>query len=135
MLRAQVGLVDLADLLFLTSKEYANRLTAEGESLDERGPFLFDEKVGRIAFGNRRREPLFLFAGMQRHLGYPQVPRPEPRDETNELIPQLARRVERLEFRLKLMEDERRGGVDLTKYYEKAKKEIFPDESLGPNAE
>ncbi len=124
MLRAQVGLVDLADLLFLSSVEYKTRLEAAGESPEGKGPFLFDEKVGRIAFGNRRREPLFLFGGMQRHLGYPEVPRPVPPDETHELIPQLARRVERLESRIKLMEEERRGGVDITKFYEKAKKDF-----------
>ncbi|MCG8650158.1 MAG: hypothetical protein MI861_10005, partial [Pirellulales bacterium] len=68
MLRAQVGLVDLADLLFLASEDYKRRLEAAGESLEGKGPFLFGEKEGRIAFGNRRREPLFLFAGLQRHL-------------------------------------------------------------------
>lgn len=129
MLRAQVGLVDLADLLFLASDEYRTRLEAANESTENRGPFLFDAKVGRISFGNRGREPLFLFAGMQRHLGYPKVPRPVPRDDTSELIPQLARRVERLESRIKLMEEERRSGVDLTKFYEKAKKGIFPDDA------
>lgn len=128
MLRAQVGLVDLADLLFLSSAEYESRLVAAGESVDNRGPFLFDEKVGRIAFGNRRREPLFLFGGMQRHLGYPEVPRPLPPDDTHELIPQLARRIERIEGRLKLMEEERRAGVDITKFYEKAKNNLFPEE-------
>jgi hypothetical protein len=29
----------------------------------------------------------------------------------------MLRRVERLETRLKLLEDEQRGGIDLTKYY------------------
>lgn len=118
-LRAQVGLVDLADLLFLASEEYQRRLTDAGESTEGKGPFLFGEKEGRIAWGNRRREPLFLFAGMQRHLNYPEVPRPVPHDETNEIIPQLARRIERLEARLKLMDEERRAGVDITKFYEK----------------
>lgn len=119
MLRAQVGLVDLADLLFLASEDYRNRLIAAGEPLEGKGPFLFGEKEGRIAFGNRRKEPLFLFAGMQRHLGYPRVPRPVPPDRTNEMIPQLARRMERLEARIKLMEEERRTGIDITKFYEK----------------
>ena len=127
MLRAQVGLVDLADLLFLSSEEYKNRLVAAGQSIEGKGPFLFGEKEGRIAVGNRNREPLFLFSGMQRHLGYPRVPRPVPQDETNELIPQLARRIERLESRIKLMEEERRSGLDITKFYEQAKKDIFPD--------
>ena len=122
VLRAQVGLVDLADLLFLASEDYRNRLLAAGESLQGKGPFLFGEKEGRIAFGNRRKEPLFLFAGMQRHLGYPRVPRPVPPDQTGELVPQLARRLERLEARIKLMEEERRTGLDITKFYEKKEK-------------
>lgn len=119
MLRAQIGLVDLADLLFLASEDYRQRLIAAGESTTGKGPFLFGEKEGRIAFGNRQKEPLFLFAGMQRHLGYPRVPRPVPPDTANELIPQLARRIERLEARIKLMEEERRAGLDITKFYKK----------------
>jgi hypothetical protein len=47
------------------------------------------------------------------------VPRPVPPDQTHELIPQLARRLERLEARIKLMEEERRTGLDITKFYEK----------------
>ena len=117
MLRAQVGLVDIADLLFLASEEYRFRLDEAGQSTEGKGPFLFGRKEGRIAFGNRQREPLFLFGAMQRHLGYPSVPRPKPVDENKDLIPQLMRRVERLESRIKLMEEERRAGIDITKFY------------------
>ena len=59
--RAQIGLVEIADLLFLASEEYSQRLVAAGQSLEGKGPFLFGRKEGRIAFGNRRKEPLFLF--------------------------------------------------------------------------
>jgi hypothetical protein len=121
MLRAQIGLVDFADLLFLASGEYEVRLAEAGESADGKGPFLFGRREGRIALGNRRREPLFLFAAMQRHLGYPPVPRPKPPDENRDAIPQLMRRMERLESRIKLIEEERRAGLDLTKFYEKPK--------------
>lgn len=121
-LRAQVGLVDLADLLFLASEDYRNRLVAAGESLEGKGPFLFGEKEGRIAFANRRKDPLYLFAAMQRHLGYPAVPRPQPPDPHRDLIPQLLRRVERLETRIKLMDQEQRAGMDITKFYEKQKR-------------
>ena len=117
MLRAQVGLVDFADLLFLASEEYKIRLADAGESVEGRGPFLFGRKEGRIALGNRGREPLFLFGAMQRHLGYPEVPRPTPPDENKDLIPQMLRRMERLEARVKLMEEERRAGIDITKFY------------------
>ncbi len=33
------------------------------------------------------------------------------------LIPQIQRRLERLESRVKLLEDENRGGIDITKFY------------------
>jgi hypothetical protein len=121
-LRAEIGLVDFADLLFLASQEYEARLIEAGQSTEGKGPFLFGRKEGRIALGNRRKEPLFLFAAMQRHLGYPVVPRPTPRDESIDLIPQLSRRIERLEARIKLMEEERRTGIDLTKFYAKDEK-------------
>jgi hypothetical protein len=54
---------------------------------------------------------------MQRHLGYPTVPRIEAPDPLPQLLPQLMRRVERLETRLKLMEEEQRQGIDITKFY------------------
>lgn len=119
VLRAQVGLVDLADLLFLASDEYRQRLIKAGQSLKEKGPFLFGDKEGRIALANRRKEPLYLFGAMQRHLGYPKVPRPKPPDPNKDLIPQLARRVERLETRIKLMEQEQKASFDITQFYEK----------------
>ena len=127
MLRAQVGLVDFADLLFLASEEYEARLAEAGESLDGKGPFLFGRKEGRIALGNRQREPLFLFGAMQRHLGYPIVPRPKPPAENKDAIPQLMRRMERLEMRIKLMEEERRAGLDITKFYKQHAPDAAPD--------
>jgi hypothetical protein len=119
MLRAQIGLVDFADLLFLVSEEYRERLLEAGESIEGKGPFLFGRREGRIALGNRQKEPLFLFSAMQRHLGYPPVPRRQVVNENPDLVPQLARRIERLESRIKLMEEERRTGLDITKFYKK----------------
>ena len=80
---------------------------------------LFGAREGKIAFANRRKEPLFLFAAMQRHLGYPPVPKREIADHTLEMIPQMQRRIERLESRMKLMEEEQRQGIDITKFYGK----------------
>lgn len=54
---------------------------------------------------------------LHRHLGYPDVPRPAKSDESPQLIPLLVRRVERLETRLKLVEEEAKGGIDLTQFY------------------
>ncbi|TWU54523.1 hypothetical protein Poly51_32420 [Rubripirellula tenax] len=124
MLRAQIGLVDFANLLLLASEEYRDRLLAAEESIENKGPFLFGAREGVIAIGNRGKDPLFLFAAMQRHLGYPPVPRPKPRNDNPDVIPALMRRVERLESRIKLMEEERRGGIDITKFYAKGQGRI-----------
>ncbi|MEL7336109.1 MAG: hypothetical protein AAFN70_07925 [Planctomycetota bacterium] len=116
MLRSELGLVDIADLIFMRSEGYLKILEKAGK-MDQAPPaVLFGEKEGRIAMGNRRKDPVLLFAAMQRHLDYPTVPRPKPVDRTNELIPQMQRRIERLESRIKLMEDERRG-LDITRFY------------------
>jgi hypothetical protein len=127
MLRAQIGLVDLADLVILASEEYRLQLQAAGKSDQAKDPILFGTKEGRIAIGNRRKDPLYLFAAMQRHLGYPVVPRIQTRSENTDIIPQMARRIERMEARIKLLEEERRGGIDITKFYKK------PDE--GPTVD
>ena len=128
-LRAHLGLVDFGDLVFLASKDYEQRLVVAGEPTEGKGPFLFGVKEGKIAFGNRRKDPLFLFAGMQRHLGYPPVPRPEPIEQEQEIIPQLARRIERLSMRIKLLEEEQRAGIDITKFYEQNKDRLqFPQD-------
>jgi len=122
IVRRQLGLVDLADLIYGRSQafvEYRARRMGEDET-PLPYPILFGDKEGRIAFANRRKDPLFLFAAMQRHLGYPVVPKYEKAEETLEQIPQLQRRLERLEARLKLMEEEQKHqGIDLSKFYGK----------------
>jgi hypothetical protein len=118
-LRMQIGFVDFADFIFIHSDDYRQRLVDAGESTEGKGPFIFGRQEGRIAFSSRRRDPLFLFGALQRHLGYPQVPRPVVPDRTLEIVPQLARRVERLESRIQLLEQENRTGIDITKFYGK----------------
>ena len=102
-LRREIGLVDFGDFLFLHSQEYREKLVAVGESLEKRGPFIFGRHEGRIAFASRRRDPLYLFGALQRHLGYPAVPRVVAVDRTLEVIPQLLRKMERLEQRMQLI--------------------------------
>lgn len=119
--RRQVGLVDLADLIYVRSVHYVNQRQQQG--LDPSGPekpVLFGEKEGKIALANRRRDPLLLFAALERHLRYPTVPRPQPPDESRLILPTLLRRVERLETRLKLLEEEQRGGIDLSRFFGKS---------------
>jgi hypothetical protein len=117
----QVGLVDLADLVAVRSPEYwrierRDALVAGREPPAPDRAILFGEKEGRIARANRGKDPLFFFAALQRQLGYPAVPRP-PRPAPPEESPALlARRLERLEMRVKLLEEESRGGIDLSRF-------------------
>ncbi len=148
--RRQIGMVDIADLIYVHSDYYWQRQgmgkTAgrdtfsrdakqsaehgeDGEPAigDEDAParsedeavVLFGEREGRIALANRRKDPLFLFSSLQRQLGYPAVPRQKPADKEQALLPQLARRLEQLETRLKIIEEEQRGGLDLSQFYER----------------
>ncbi len=118
-IRRQVGMVDIADLLYVQSAHYTERTARSGQpSASERREPLFGEREGRIALANRRKDPLYLFASLHRQLGYPEVPRPAVRDPKQDLLPQMARRLEQLEKRMSLMEEEQRGGIDLTKLYE-----------------
>jgi hypothetical protein len=118
---AQVGLIDLADLVYVRSPEYwrLERRDALLAGRTDTGPdrvILFGEKEGRIARANRGKDPLFFFAALQRQLGYPAVPRVLPAAPSAESPALLARRLERLEMRVKLLEEESRGGIDLTRF-------------------
>ncbi len=128
--RRQMGLIDMGDLIFARS-EYSLEVRRRQGEQDPRAdrPLLFGPREGKIALANRQKDPLLLFAALQRQLGYPQVPRLTPVDQTPELIPQLLRRMERLESRLKMMEEEQRSGtIDLTKFYEGRRPQL-PDEN------
>lgn len=113
IVRRQIGLIDLADMVYVRSQYYAR---TRNDPAVEGKPPLFGEKEGRIAWANRQKDPLFLFSALQRHLGYPPVPRPKAPDESKTVIPNLLRRVDRLEARLRLLEEEQKGGIDLSKF-------------------
>jgi hypothetical protein len=121
--RRQIGLVELSDLIYVRSDFYTlqqERLGASDESSEnaEQSHFvLFGIQEGRIAWANRRKDPLLLFAALHRHLDYPAVPRSERGDPEERLLPVLARRMEQVEARLRLLEEEQRGGIDLTRFY------------------
>ncbi len=84
---------------------------------DPEKPVLFGEKEGKIALANRQKDPLFLFSALARHLNYPSVPRPKHQDPEGQMVLVLQRRIERLEQRIKLVEEELRGGINLARFY------------------
>ncbi len=118
--RKRVGLVDIADMIFVRSEHYRQVFGDPGV------PILFGEKEGKIALANRRKDPLYLFAAFARHLGYPSVPRPRPREDPLQGLLLVARRVQKLEMRIKLLEEELRGGINLERFYGPPKEEPPP---------
>jgi hypothetical protein len=117
--RHQLGLIDIADLVYVHSAYYLIREQQAGRSeTTPPMPLLFGEKEGRIALANRRKEPLYFFAALQRQLRYPAVPRPQIQEDPVDQYRKLVRQVERVETRIKLLEDEQRTkGIDLSKFY------------------
>lgn len=118
--RHRIGMVELPDLVYVHSEYYVRRQKEVGSPVPTPDPLLFGEKEGRIALANRKKEPLYLFSALQRQLGYPEVPQPKGPDPLVEQLPKIQRTLERLEVRLKLLEDEQRErGIDLTQFYGK----------------
>jgi hypothetical protein len=119
-IRHQVGIIDIADLIYVQSEHAAKRGGASATPL-------FGDQEGRIALANRKKDPLYLFNSMHRQLGYPEPPRTHRASQDDNPIPAMARRMEQLEKRLKLLEEEQRGGLDLTKFYAKPPTLTEPD--------
>ncbi len=119
-IRQKIGIVDLSDLIYVHSEFYARKHSSDGERLPKDHSILFGEKEGRIALANRHKEPLYFFAALQRQLCYPQIPRLKRRDDNEVVLPKLVKTLERLEARVKFLEDEQRQqGIDLTQFFKK----------------
>jgi hypothetical protein len=124
MIRRQGGTVDFADLLFVRSELYVTEERRTNPDYEPSVPPLFGEKEGKIARANRGRDPLFLFAALQRQLGYPEVPRPKERDDAEAKIEQMQLKLREMEARLKLIESELRGQIDLSQFDPKNIKQV-----------
>ena len=115
-LHDDLGVVDFGEMIFLRS-EYC-----EKQGREPTGPLLFSEREGRIAHATIGRDPVYLFSALSRHLSYPEVPRQKRVNDEEDLIPVLKRRIELLENRLVLLEEELRGGINLNRFYVKEDK-------------
>jgi hypothetical protein len=124
LVRRQVGVIDFADLIYLRSELYVKEQKRADPDYEPSAPPLFGEKEGKIARANRGRDPLYLFAALQRQLGYPEVPRPQLRDDLAAKLLTLQAKFRELETRMKLVESELRGQVDLSQF---GKPEILGD--------
>jgi hypothetical protein len=124
LVRRQVGTIDFADLVYVRSDLYVADQRRVNPAYDPPVPPLFGEKEGKIAKASRGRDPLFLFAALQRQLNYPEVPRPRPRDDLSARLEQLQVKLRELEARLRMLESESRGTFDPTQF---GKPDMFRD--------
>jgi hypothetical protein len=114
--RHHVGTYDFADMVFVRSELYVAEQRRQDPAYVSPMRPLFGEKEGKIARANRGRDPLFLFAALQRQLNYPEVPRPRPKDDTQSRVEALQTKLREMEARLRLVEGELRGQVDLSQF-------------------
>ena len=111
--RRKIGSVDFADLLYVRSEEYVTEQRRNDPDYQPPVTPLFGIKEGKIAKANRGRDPLYLFAALQRQLGYPEVPRPQERTDVQTKFEQVTVKLKEMEARLRLVESEVKGQVDL----------------------
>ena len=117
-MRQKIGMVDIPDLVYVHSKACQ---ASGGGTLGSADAVLFGEHEGRIALANRHKDPAYFFSALQRQLNYPAVPKPRRAKESDDLLPRLSQTVNRLEARIKLLEDEQRSkGIDLSQFYKQS---------------
>ena len=126
-IRTELGTIDFADMIYVRSEQMVvDQRRQRGDADWEADyPILFGAKEGRIAKANRSKDPLYMFAALQRQLHYPVVPRTQKAREI-ELDPVLERRLVIIEKRLQLAEAELKGGVDLTEFYARSDDGLTP---------
>lgn len=120
-LRNQLGSSEFCEFLYLRSDfavEEKRRALGDPDWQPPK-PMLFGVREGRIAKANRGKDPLYMFAALERQLGYPEIPRPVPKDEDKVFHPLVEQRFDLIEKRLSVMEQELKGGIDLEQFYKK----------------
>ncbi|MBY0514094.1 MAG: hypothetical protein K2P78_09315 [Gemmataceae bacterium] len=123
--RRQVGVIDFADLVFVRSELYAAEQRRKDREYVSPVPPIFGEKEGKIARASRGRDPLYLFAALQRQLGYPEVPKYAVKDDLATKFEAIQKKLKDLEARLRLAEAELRGTIDLSQF---GKPDILKDD-------
>lgn len=130
----RLGGQELSELIYRASEHFSNRRKSRDAANAEEytgdvatnKTTLFGDQEGRIAKANIGRDPLFFFAALQRQLDYPAVPRPQRADEVQKLPAYLEARLVKIEQRLKIVEMESKGGIDLKQFYKQ------PDDQTNP---
>lgn len=117
----QLGDFELAEVVYLHSRQYVvdQRRLLRDTQFEAKHVQLFSEREGRIAWASRGRDPLYFFSAVQRHLGYPGVPKVNDADGVDSQIKKLQLQLQLLDKRVQIAEQELRGQLDLSQFYVK----------------
>lgn len=124
VVRRSVGTFDFSDLVYVRSQLYLDDERRTKPDYEPPVPAIFGLKEGKIAKASHGRDPLFLFAALQRQLDYPEVPKLRKRDDLEGTVLKLESKVRELEARLRIVEAEQRGTFDPTQF---GKPDLFRD--------
>lgn len=116
-----LGTIEFARLVYGSSEYHVQDLTRQGKErpVTEDSPILFGLQEGRIAKANIGKDPVYLFAALQRQLNYPGIPKLTPASELPEIPPAIEARLLKLEQQLGLLKSEVRDDLDITQFYKK----------------
>ena len=115
--RLRLGATEFSDLIYYKSEYYKEeRRKRDPDAKLDHHVTLFGINEGRIAKANTGKDPLFMFAALQRHLGYPEIPKPKRKPVGPIIHPMLEQRLQQLELRLKLLEVESKDNFDISKF-------------------
>lgn len=132
LIRAQLGLRDLPEMVFARSQAFVELRRRDDPKYQPPFTPLFGEKEGRIAAAGVGRDPMYFFAALQRQLGYPAPPRPRKDDALAQKLEKMSRAIQRQEEKLRILEQEVRGQVDLSQFTVGEDGQAPIDKRLGP---
>ncbi|HEV7999915.1 MAG TPA: hypothetical protein VGP63_08555 [Planctomycetaceae bacterium] len=125
--RLRLGSTDFAQLIYYRSEQYVEERRKRNAKYKPSYAILFGVKEGRIAKANRGKDPLYMFAALQRQLGHPAVPRVRAVDPGPIIHPALEQRLQRIETRLKILDSEVKGEFNLSEFYVKPEATVPPE--------
>jgi hypothetical protein len=127
--RLRLGTTDFGQLIYYRSEQYLAEKRKRVPGYKPSYPILFSVQEGRIAKANRGKDPLYMFAALQRQIGHPAAPRRRAKDPGPIIHPVLEQRLQRIETRLKILDSEVKGEFNLSDYYVKPETLPGPEES------
>jgi hypothetical protein len=126
--RLRLGTTEFGQLIYYRSEQYLAEKRKRNPDYQPSYPILFSTQEGRIAKANRGKDPLYMFAALQRQIGHPAAPRLRAKEPQPIIHPALEQRLQRIETRLKILDSEVKGDFNLSDYYVKPEAPAAPDE-------